>query len=479
MALGSISIEQQPVQTSDKVPVITNWTPIVPYTIKQTDISGLFYFKFVLEIRLEDATGTLLGRLKQRQNGYTTGTSNVYTAFDIRNIVNTQIEKTYADQNATAYSIHTLGANTGATTKIYSKNSNQVKKVFVKAYQSYAASATIVPSFDDTPNATDTLYYIAASLPLQTARTTGAYFQGTAFQTYQMKSATSLFLSDLKASFCEETNSTIIRTHLQDGDYHTLAFLNSEDLFDSDIIKIKLEYFNADGSANGASASFTNGSSTGGADPSSGATISLAENILYFGCGVANLEGYDDGGANAHRPSNHSGWAYYKITAYNVNFTAQKSNVYYFIKQTASCKGFKSRRLAWSNSKGGYDYFTFNMKSTQTLDVTRNTYGKLIGEFNSTEYSYQNYESSKKVREVQATLSETLNTDYITEEDAQLLENLIMSTDVFIVQNADTDFTVPVMVTDNKIVRKTGANNKVKIQYTIKIEYSNPINTNS
>ena len=119
------------------------------------------------------------------------------------------------------------------------------------------------------------------------------------------------------------------------------------------------------------------------------------------------------------------------------------------------------------------------MKSTQTLDVTRNTYGKLIGEFNSTEYSYQNYESSKKVREVQATLSETLNTDYITEEDAQLLENLIMSTDVFMVQNADTDFTVPVMVTDNKIVRKTGANNKVKIQYTIKIEYSNPINTNS
>jgi len=81
----------------------------------------------------------LLGRLKQRQNGYTTGTSNVYTAFDIRNIVNTQIEKTYADQNATAYPIHTLGSNTGATTKIYSKNSNQVKKVFVKAYQSYAA----------------------------------------------------------------------------------------------------------------------------------------------------------------------------------------------------------------------------------------------------------------------------------------------------------------------------------------------------
>tara|TARA_R100001126_G_scaffold101681_2_gene83049 strand:- start:26 stop:1465 length:1440 start_codon:yes stop_codon:yes gene_type:complete len=479
MALGSISIEQQPVQTSDKVPVITNWTPIVPYTIKQTEITGLFYFKFVLEIRLDDATGTLLGRLKQRQNGYTTGTTDVYTTFDIRNIVNTQIEKTYADQNATAYPIHTLGANTGATTKIYSKNSNQVKKVFVKAYQSYASSATIVPSFDDSPNATDTLYYIAASLPLQTARTTGAYFQGTAFQTYQMQNVNSKFLSDLQPTFCEETNSTIIRTHIQDGDYHTLAFLNGVDLFNGAVQKITVKYYNADGTANGSPSSFTNSSTAGGAVSDSGATISLAEHLLYFGCGVANLEGYDDGGSNAHRPSNHSGWAYYTIQATNTNGAVFRSALYYFIKQTASCKGFKSRRLAWTNSKGGYDYFTFNMKSTQTLDVTRNTYGKLIGDFNSTEYSYQNYESSKKVREVQATLSETLNTDYITEEDAQLLENLIMSTDVFMVQNADTDFTVPVMVTDNKIVRKTGANNKVKIQYTIKIEYSNPINTNS
>ena len=54
-----------------------------------------------------------------------------------------------------------------------------------------------------------------------------------------------------------------------------------------------------------------------------------------------------------------------------------------------------------------------------------------------------------------------------------------MSTDVFMVENADTEYTIPVMVTDNKIVRKTKANNKLKIQYTIKIEYSNPINTNS
>ena len=54
-----------------------------------------------------------------------------------------------------------------------------------------------------------------------------------------------------------------------------------------------------------------------------------------------------------------------------------------------------------------------------------------------------------------------------------------MSTNVQIVENADTDYTVPVLITDKSIVRKTQANDGVKIQYTINIEYANPLNTNS
>ena len=84
----------------------------------------------------------------------------------------------------------------------------------------------------------------------------------------------------------------------------------------------------------------------------------------------------------------------------------------------------------------------------------------------------------KQTRQTTATLKETLNTDWITEQDAQLLEGLIMSTNVEMVENADTDYTQGVMVTDTSFVRKTVANDKM-IQYTIKIEYANNINTNS
>jgi hypothetical protein len=101
-----------------------------------------------------------------------------------------------------------------------------------------------------------------------------------------------------------------------------------------------------------------------------------------------------------------------------------------------------------------------------------------MGRFNASKWYYNNTMRGKRTREVTAVLKETLNTDWITEEQAYLLEKLIMSTDVYVVENADTEFTQGVIVTDSSIVKKTVANDKM-IQYTIQIEYANNVNTNS
>ena len=102
----------------------------------------------------------------------------------------------------------------------------------------------------------------------------------------------------------------------------------------------------------------------------------------------------------------------------------------------------------------------------------------MIGDFNRTKYSYNNFEGGKKVSRTTASLSETLNTDWITEDEAVLLENLMKATKVNIVENDYTTYTVPVLVTDTNFIKKTVANDKM-IKYTINIEYANPINTNS
>ena len=480
MAIGTISLPQRPIESAAKIPAITNWTPVVPYTVKQTSITDLFYFKFILEVRIDDASGELLGKIKQRPNGYATGTTNVYAVYDISDIINTQLENTYADQNDTTKSIHTLGSNVAANP--FSENYNQVKYIYIKAYQEYSLAADISPTENTSENAPNQKYYIKASLPLETPRTSGTYFQGTAFQIFQTKDANGRFLSDVQQSTGDVVSSSVYRNYVQwddstdTGDFHTVAFLNDEGVFDSDIDIIEIIYYTSTGVAFTAQ-TITNESGTGGADPT--ASTTSAQKLIYFGCGPGNLQAQSVT-INARPSVYNNAWAYYTIQGKDDTGTpAASTALYYFIRQDASCKGFKIRRLGWLNSVGCWDYFNFKMKSKQSVDVKRNTYGQMLGEFNSTEYSYNNFDATRKVRSTTAMLKETLNTDWITEEDAELLEKCVMSTDVFIIENADTTYTVPVMVTNKSIVRKTRANNKLKIQYTINIEYANPLNTNS
>jgi len=485
MAIGNISIAQEPVEDASKIPAITNWTPVLPYTVVQTSITDLFFFKFILEIRIDDASGELLAKIKQRPNGNTTGTTFVRSIFNLRDIINTQLENTYADQNSTTNSIHTLGAN--LTSKIFSNNSNQLKKIFVKAYQEYSAGATVSPTENTSENATDDKYYIAASLPLETPRGT-TYFQGTAFQDFQAGGTSKKFLSDVQKSYNEYIILPKYNNYVQwddstnVGDFHTVAFLNDVTNFDSDIDIIEIKYYDSSNSQIGATQQIKNELTKGGANPTSSTTV--AQKLLYFGCGPGNLQAStvtpEGGSSGDARPSNFSNWVYYTVQGKDATATpAASTDRYYFVKQDTSCKGFKVRRLAWRNSLGCWDYYNFKMKSTQTVDVKRDTFGKVLGEFNSSAYSYNNFDSTQQVRKTDAILKETLNTDWIAEEDAELLEKCIVSTDVFIIENADTTYTVPVLITDKSIARKTNANDGMKIQYTIKIEYANPLNTNN
>ena len=486
MALGNISFAQKPVNTTSKVPVITNWTPLIGYMIYQDDISGLFYFKLILEVRLDDASGTLIAKMKQRRNGYSSDITNnrARAFFDLRDTVNSQLVDTVFDQNDTGVpfrTIHKVGVNTAA--KPFSVNGDnttdqtQIQKIFVKAYQQYSSSESAIPAEDTTPTVNDTLYYLQASLPLMTARSTDSdYVQSDAFNVYNASGATDLFLSDVETSTGDYNLSGYLN-YIQDTDYHTVAFLNDNSNFDSDIDFIEVAYYDSTGSLINSKQYIANISANGGEAPTDG-SLTDAERLLYFGCGAGNLEAQSD--TTAARPSNNSGWAYYTIrgTGNNSGTIAYKTAIYYFIKQDGSCKGFKVRRLAWRNSVGGYDYFNFKKKSTQTINVERNNYSSMLGTFNKSKWRYNNTQRGKTTRQTTATLRETLNTDWITEQDASLLEKLIMSTDVYIVENADTDFTQAVMVSDTSFVKKTVANDKL-IKYTINIEYANPINTNS
>ena len=476
----ALSFEQEPIGDSTLLPVITNWNPLVPYVLYQdASIASYFYYKLVLEIRLDDASGELLAKIKQRRNGYATDIANnkARAIFDLRDIVNSQLEDTNADVGTPTKTIHKVGANTA--TLPFSQNSNQFKTIYVKGYENYSSAADTSPA-DVTGDAiNDTKSYIAASLNLNNARGT-ADFQDTAFIKHQLKNSTGVFLSDVEESVADYNIGSVRRNYIQSTDYHTIGMLNGVSDLASDAYYIGIQYYDSSNSVinspGGTAIEYiANTNANGGANPDTEVNTD-AERLIYFGCGPGNLEVQSRN--TEARPSEFANWAYYTIRAYDTDGTTPKSETYYFVNQDGSCKGFKVRRLAWRNSQGCFDYFNFKKKSVQTLEITRNNYETMLGNFNSDLYSYDNFGRGKNTRSTVAILKETLQTDWITEEDAVLLENLFMSTNVQIVENADTIYTTPVMVSDNSFVKKTVANNRM-IQYVINIEYANPVNTNS
>jgi len=480
----SLSFFQEPVNATSKVPVITNWTPAIGYMLfYDASIAAFFYFKLILEVRLTDASGTLLGKIKQRRNGYSDDVANnkARAFFDLREIANTQLIDTVIDQNDTGVpfrTIHKVGVNTAA--KPFSLNGDssigktQIVPLYVKGYYEKSDAANTSPTEVTGGAVNDTLYYLQASLPLMTPRSTDTdYIQGTDFNVFNGNGATDRFLSDLETSSGDYNVSGYIN-YIQEADYHTVAFLNDFTNFASDIERILIKYYDSAGSQIGSTQNIANTTANGGSNPTS-ETNTDAERLVYFGAGPGNLQAQSV--TTGARPSAFTNWAYYTIQGADASDVV-KTALYYFIKQDGSCKGFNVRRLAWRNSVGGYDYFNFKKKSTQTVEVQRNNYSTMLGTFNKSKWRYNNTQRGKTTRQTTAVLKETLNTDWISEQDGNLLEKLLMSTSVYIVENADTDYTEAVMITDSSHVRKTVANDRM-IRYTINIEYANPLNTNS
>ena len=493
MSLGTLSFEQKPVDTANKVPVITNWTPVIGYMLYNDDISGLFYFKLVLEVRLDDASGTLIAKIKQRRNGYSPDVNGdaARAFFDLREIINSQLVSTIFDQNDNAQpflSIHKIGKNT--VTLPFSKSGDnrtdavQVAPFYVKGYQEFSSSASQVPTEDTTGYQESTRTYLQASLPLLTARSsTSIYIQSDAFNVFNMNSVTDKFLSDLVPDTAPYGLGSVYRNYVYwndnettKGDYHTLAFLNDYSAFASSAKKIQITYYDGINATALSTNEIVNDNTTGGEDPTG--TNSNDEKLIYFGCGTGNLEAQTLETTAQPSDTANSGWAYYTIQAVTGGSNSPRSALYYFIKTSLCNKGYKKRRLAWTNSVGGYDYFNFNMKSTQTTEISRNNYNTLLGKYNASKFYYNNTQRGITTRQTTAVLKEQLNTDWITENEGILIERLLMSTNVDIVENMDTEFTQGVVIIDSSFIRKTRANDKL-IQYTINIEYANPINTNS
>jgi len=260
-------------------------------------------------------------------------------------------------------------------------------------------------------------------------------------------------------------------------DYGTIAFLAPDDNLDY----IKLTYNDSSGSPLGNES--INRTVTNGAYTTFSTEIS--SRLLYFGCFPANLmrdgssmfaglvtAGTIQGGSIEIQAFDDSSNRIAKQYTININ--------------CPNTKGFESIRLCWLNQWGVWDYYTFTQKSVRNISTKGSTYEQLAGTWNEAAYRVDSYKGGKKAFRVNATEKIKMNTDFVSEIENEMFEELINSPEVYILEGYQPDaatsalnqYVKPVRLTTSSFVKKTVANDKL-IQYTFEVEKSKTLRTQS
>ena len=259
-------------------------------------------------------------------------------------------------------------------------------------------------------------------------------------------------------------------------DYGTLAFLSPND----NVSYIKLIYTDSGGSP------ITNESVV--RDFSNGAYASVGSEIsnrlLYFGCFPANLRNWSSTFNALVSAGTIQGGAIV-VQAFDAT-NAAISKAYTINVNCPDLKGYESIRLCWLNQWGVWDYYTFTKKSARSISTKGSTYEQLAGTWNEAAYRVNSYKGGKKAFRVNATEKITMNTDFVSESENVMFEELINSPEVYILDGYQTDdnfsalnqYVIPVRLTTSSFTKKTVANDKL-IQYSFEVEKSKTLRTQS
>ncbi len=259
-------------------------------------------------------------------------------------------------------------------------------------------------------------------------------------------------------------------------DYGTFSLVTSSTSVD----KIQLNYFNSSGSIIGTEN--IDRITTNGAWSNPMSAVSQNQ-ILYFGCFPGNLRNWSSTFQALVTAGTIQGG---KITVVAVSGLSTVSSLYTIMINCPDTKNFESIRLCWLNQWGAWDYYTFTKKSTRSTSTQGSTYHQLGGSWNESLYRPDSFKGGKKSFRVNATERVTMNTNFVSEDDNVMFEELINSPEVYLLEGYQTDaanavlnnYVTPVRLTTSSFTKKTSANDRL-IQYTFEIEKSKTLRTQS
>lgn len=426
-------------------------------------------FRYVLKIELD---GVEIILLKQLPNNASSA------VFNIKSIVSN-----YVKQDDNPYQLGKYGLDGKASTeKMFSLNTSALKTFDLTFGYEESATANSTPVITYPAGATKEVKCVNGSFLSSTVSSPPI---PTVARPYYLEGNTSLVLSDITAV----PGSTQLKTSILYGDgrlqWAAIAFLNGSALSSSGNY-VYVTYYK--GATQLLQNSFQNTSSNGGFVPGSATTD--VQQLIYFGCGTANLENQTD--KIYAMPSNggNDDWTHYAVQLSSNSTTLagnEKSREYIFERVTCGKYVTEDQiySLHWWNSKGGVDNLPLLGKVQDIQEIEKKDYRTSGG--NSLDangvtpaYVKQPWMGGKRSSKVHATTILELTTiggnpDLLN----PMIRSLLNSERVFLSGNSlfgssqanASDGVVQAYILDKQQKKMSGLNDRA-VSYTLKVEIS-------
>ena len=461
------TIEQEPLY-----PQLPVGQEVIFVVSNNTIVSGFTNVRFIADVYISDNNPTAISLTSVPTATFKTTPNNAGVGiFDFRQVVENYVSADNMAYNQSKYKTVVTSDDTPHPLHLidkYSRNKKAARWLNIEFKTQYTDANGDVQI--DTPTPTNNNYQIfngylkySDILTMGTGATASNF--GYDLSNYNLSAQTDSFLTNAPAT-----------QYANLEDYGTIAFLAPND----NLEYIKLTYNDSSGSQIGTeniNKNWTNGAYTN-------FSSYIAERLLYFGCFPANLQNWS-GTFQALVSAGTIQGGSIDVQAFNDSVN-RISKQYTININCPNLKGFESIRLCWFNQWGVWDYYTFIQKSVRSISTKGSTYEQLAGTWNEAAYRVDSYKGGKKAFRVNATEKITMNTDFVSESENDMFEELINSPEVYILEGYQDDGTFsalnqyvkPVRLTTSSFTKKTVANDKL-IQYTFEVEKSKTLRTQS
>ena len=461
----AVSIIQQQPQASFITPVGQDLIFVVS---NQTAVANETRVKFVAEVYIgtsiasvSPTANTPIGTFKTTPNNAGVG------MFDLRNVIENYVKADNMAANGSAYKTTTTSAAARHPVHLidkYSLNTNLCRYMLVRFSVEYLVGNTV--EIDINTRANSNAYILFNGYVKQTDILTKAG-NNFAYDT------TNITLTNNTSKFLTNAPTT---QYANLEDYGTLSMVAST----TDLYRIRLNYYDSDNTLLNSDIVLRNSGTGAWSNP---LTADSNKQILHFGCFPGNLQNWASNFKTLVGLGTIQG-GYITVEAQKQN-SDEISKLYTIKLNCPNGKGYEPIRLCWLNQWGAWDYYTFTQKSIKSTSTSGATYNQLAGTWNESLYRPDSYKGGKKAFRVNATEKITMNSDFVTEDEAVIFEELVNSPEVYLLKGYEdivettsvlNQYVTPVRLLTSSFTKKTIANDKL-MQYNFEIEKSKTLRT--